>query len=369
MKRYRRHILFFLVLSIGFFSSVRGVSAQNEEVTGTPYVGIDTAAVLQKQIEKIQEAALEIMSQAITMKVSPTLPEAGDTVSVTLNGYSTNISAARITWRLNGVTQKTGIGVDTFQFTAGGIGSRSVIQAVIETSDGFTISKNVTVAPANVDLIWEADTYAPPFYKGKALLAPQAGFKVTALPEIVEGGVRINSQSLLYKWSQDGKILGSQSGYGRSSLTVPSRFLVKPIVVSVVITSANGTETKKSITVRTSQSKVVIYENNPFNGIRFNQALTEEFSMTENELTLIAIPYFFNPLEKGDSALTHVWRMNGELFDTGVGKNTITLRQPDIAGFSNINIEVESRNKILQAAKSGLVLKFEGANDIGNEEE
>ncbi|MCK5060196.1 MAG: hypothetical protein KAR00_03600 [Candidatus Pacebacteria bacterium] len=320
-------------------------------------------SLIDKQIEQLQKLiSPEILAEkAISINTSPLTPGPNEDVRVNLNSYSINLNTSFVSWSFNGIVRKSGRGTVDFSFNSGTIGQVNRIKASITTAEGTVVTKEVIVQPAGVELLWETNGYVPPFYKGKALNAYQGEIRVVALPDLIENGTRFSPNALIYKWSKDGTLLGSQSGRGKSTLTIEGSLLIRPITVSVeVSTPDEAIKAKKNLVVQTVRPRVLIYENNPFNGVRYEQAFMGEFLMKEKEVNLVVVPYFFSPEEKETNTLVHTWRMNGKVFDTGEDKNTVTLKQPDMSGFSNINIEVESKNKILQSARSGVVMRFEG---------
>src|ERR1035437_9361109 len=105
----------------------------------------------------------------IQVSVSPEFPKAGDTVAIHLQSYSTPLDQAMISWIVGGVVVSKGYGLVDFSTTVGRVGSRSTVTSRIVTAGGSTVTRTVTVQPANVDLLWQATSYVPPFYQGKAL--------------------------------------------------------------------------------------------------------------------------------------------------------------------------------------------------------
>ena len=57
----------------------------------------------------------------------------------------------------------------TFTFTAGSLGKTQKVTVNGVENDGTSITQSISVMPASIDLIWQAHSYTPPFYKGKAL--------------------------------------------------------------------------------------------------------------------------------------------------------------------------------------------------------
>src|SRR5690606_11304016 len=58
------------------------------------------------------------VEEQITIQQIPRIPSPGETVSITLSGYSTNLNKATITWTLNGNILNSGVGATQIQFQA-----------------------------------------------------------------------------------------------------------------------------------------------------------------------------------------------------------------------------------------------------------
>lgn len=305
--------------------------------------------------------------QPVTLSVSPTYPEPGGIVEATVVSYSFNIDNAFITWTFNGAVIKAGVGIKKVSLKIGGVGSTNSIKAIVETGGGVVTEKEVVIQPATVDLVWESESYTPPFYKGKALYAPQGEVVITALPNIVEFGSRVSSANLIFKWKKNGQVLGSLSGVGKNKLTLTGSLVESSMSISVEVTSSKSVvKASQKIIIRPATPKVVLYEDSPLYGIRFNNAIVNEFTMKEKELTLIATPYFFNAADKDAFALSHTWRLNNKKIEEGGNKNIITFRRPEEAGVSQVSLGVESQNKVLQSARSTITLKFEKEENENN---
>ena len=127
----------------------------------------------------------QLQNVDVALTTNPEYPSANSNVTISLSTYSIDLGKAKISWLLDGNLSLEGVGKKTFSFTTGDTGSSSTIQVKIETADGNSVDKQLTITPANVDMLWEAyDSYVPPFYKGKKLGTGEGTYKVVALPSI-----------------------------------------------------------------------------------------------------------------------------------------------------------------------------------------
>jgi len=281
----------------------------------------------------------------VTIHLSPESPGANQTVKATLEGLGVDLDRSKISWFVNGKLEKASVGEKSFSFKTGAIGASVNLIVTIETIDGAKINNNLTITPAEVSLIWEPISYVPPFYKGKRLYSYGAPIKVIAIPEIIKNGERFGDNELVYKWKVDYKLIQSASGAGKNTITAKSSVPLKPTTISVEVSTLDGA--------------VAFYENNPRLGILFNKELSNTTTLTEQEINLFAVPYFFDSATAADSKLNFVWQMNNQTVSPGDENNQITLRQvEDNAGTASVALRVNHLKDIFQYAAKSLNIEF-----------
>jgi hypothetical protein len=156
------------------------------------------------------------IEEQISIVQVPTIPQPGQGVSVQISSYSSDLNKARITWTLDGRVLSSQTGATSLQFTAPQSGETSRLVITITKEGGGTITKTIVINPAEVDLIYEADTYTHPFYKGKRLYTSESNVDFIAIPNFVRNGRKIPSSELVYTWKINGNVRQDVSGYGRS---------------------------------------------------------------------------------------------------------------------------------------------------------
>jgi len=143
-------------------------------------------------------------SGAFSIVLSPENPGLSEEVVVTLESASIDLGLSNITWSLNNSVRLVGIGERRARFTLGSLGTTYSLEVLVETDTGERFLQSVLIEPREVNIVWEAFSYTPPFYRGKAL-APSAGLiTFVAMPEIADsGGKRIDPKKLVYSWNQE----------------------------------------------------------------------------------------------------------------------------------------------------------------------
>jgi len=294
-------------------------------------------------------------NQDISIEIIPEYPKPNETVYIGIESYLANINIENISWFINGKLFEEGIGEKSISFRAGKVGEATVIRVV--GGGGILFDKSITIRPSEIDLIWEARTYTPPFYKGKALYSYQSDVVITAMPTIMDSsGVAISPDKLVYKWERNNRVIQSQSGYGRQQIILSGNSTFGVSNISVLVSYPNeNIVAKGSISLRQTDLEIIVYEDHPLYGLLFENAVRENYILPRQEIELVAFPYFFSEA----SSAQYNWKINGVSSSGLSGKQNIVLRSPDgVSGFSRINIGIKNINRILQQTSLDLTIGF-----------
>ena len=110
------------------------------------------------------------------IKTIPKNPGPNQKVVASLDFYLTDLKKANVAWYLNGKLIEKKIGKTSFEFKTGNLGSLSVVNVVVDTFEGEVFQEEIAVRLAEVNLVANAETYIPPFYKGRKR---NPGFQLT----------------------------------------------------------------------------------------------------------------------------------------------------------------------------------------------
>jgi hypothetical protein len=299
----------------------------------------------------------------LVVSVIPTNPRANQTTFISIQSYSTDIDRALITWSVDGKEVASGIGLKEFNLVAGPLGSTKIVDVAVSTVGTGILETAVVIRPADVGLLWEADTYTPPFYQGKALHSYNGSFKVIALPELYSSnGTKLDSKDLIYTWKKNGEVQGSASGYGKNTYVgSQTSYLREGEDISVEVSSPRESiVASNSILVIPTTPEILFYENSPLYGIVYEKALSNSFKLTNEEISIIAEPVFFSVKGRGDSALTYAWTLNNATLPDFANKSEITLRRANNeAGRANVQVISQHLKKVLQGGKNSLSISYE----------
>ncbi len=163
------------------------------------------------------------------------------------------------------------------------------------TSEG-TIDTKVVIRPSVMVILWQADdSYVPPFYRGKALPAPDTSIKIVAMPEIKTGSTYLNPKNMTYSWRKDFTNDEGASGYGKNFFSYVSDYLDPSNYIEVnAVTIDQKYSSTSNVTVGTFQPKLLFYRNDENLGTMFENALMDGYKIINKEI-IFAAPYFISP--------------------------------------------------------------------------
>ncbi len=311
----------------------------------------------------ISYAALMSGDDAVSVSISPEYPGPGEQVMVTVSGRLLDIDSSTITWVVGGKKVLEGPAEKNYSFWTSKSGSASTLDVSILTSDASRYQKQIRITPSQIDLIWEAKTYTPPFYKGHSLASSESTITVVALPELKgSNGTKISASKLIYKWSKDGKNIGSASGLGKQSFTFTSAKLFNENQVTVAISSSDGSvSASRSITISISEPRIVLYPVPALLGTLYDRAFGSSFTLEGDEIGVRATPYYFSTETNGVAQISMTWALNGKTLPTEPeGNSLVTLRNGSAVGTARISVNALHPNKLLQNAQ------WSGSVNLGN---
>ncbi len=298
-----------------------------------------------------------VVADDIDLTLNPEIPGAFTNTTLSLNSYVTNMDRAYITWDVDGKRILAGYGKKQFSVKTGEVGSSMSIAIKVITSGGEVINKSVKISPSEAELLWEgADSYTPPFYKGRALPSPEGIVRVVAMPQIYGGDTLLDANDYIFKWKKEDKVMQEGSGYGKNAFLYRNSYL-NPNGEKIEVTSQNnktGAIGKNKVTIPVFVPKILFYEKNGLEGIRFQETLKDGFKIKSNDVTIVALPYFTSPKNPVDRDLSYEWKINNLIIPTPAEKNTLTIRKGQQSGVSTIGVAIKSFSKLFLEANASL---------------
>jgi hypothetical protein len=215
---------------------------------------------------------------------------------------------------------------------------------------------------AGLAVVWEADTYTPPNYPGKALPSAGSTITVTVLPYGPNvSGLPLAAADFTYTWTKDGLSLPSSSGAGKNSLSFTAASAGSNTISVQAENKANKLVLEQQILIPITAPQVLLYEYDPLWGTLQNHTLPSVYQLIKKELSVAAVPYFISTNATRASEVEYSWQLNGKPIITNTTEPELaTFVRPDDALEGSNEISLNLRNTInpLQIAHNALKITF-----------
>ncbi len=286
--------------------------------------------------------------KVFVIQTTPETPGAYEQVKATLVSYEIDLKTLPITWKINGKKQTNGIGLKDFSFKTGPAGTTIALSAEVTTpsSDYGTIIQEKSFSPQNLDTLWEADTYTPPFYKGKALPTAQSTIKVVAYPSFFSKGKAVNPNSLVYTWKNGYFIDQTNSGYGKRTYVYVGGYPGNTDSLTTTVSSIDKTlSIDKTTRILISTPKVLLYEDKPLGGVSYENQISNTYYFPKKQVTIHAEPFFFSFPYRNQNNGEFRWVLGGKTLTPNPDNKTEFVIQTPDEGRGNINLSLSVINK------------------------
>ncbi|MFA6050484.1 MAG: hypothetical protein WC761_04790 [Candidatus Paceibacterota bacterium] len=301
------------------------------------------------------------LDEQVEGTMTPQYPSPGEKVVITLEAYGTDLNRATIVWSINGSETLRGKGQKSLSLVAGSLGESQVIKAAISPVNGIPVTKTFYVNPQSIDVVWQADTYTPPFYRGKAMFSPQTKVTLVAMPNLIDqNGSQVDPGSVIYKWKKDFVVLGKNSGYGAQTLSYKGDILMQPVNIGIEASIEGGNTAATYLDLAPTSPIVGLYEQSPIYGTLYNKEVSGTFDFgNSSEKNILVVPYFFSEKGKKTFSLAYEWSINGSIINVPSDQNTMTLRNSEnLEGQSQIGVTVSNTENFLEGASGSTLINF-----------
>jgi len=302
------------------------------------------------------------IKEQLSIDITPEVPRPGEKVTISVSAYGgIDVNSSVITWIVDGKSVLSGVGKKSFSFYPPGNGTVNNIELRIKPQYGPEVVRSFKFNPSEVDVLWQADTYTAPFYKGKALYTPQSDVQFVAMPNITKkNGSKIQPQSTVYKWELNYTPDAENSGYGVNYYNFTGSILAKPTNVSVTAYDPldNSSTGVGRLDIESIQPILLMYEMHPTFGPLFNTAATGGFNFNQDDIQLGAYPFFYSTTAKND--VKYEWSINGaKLNNIPENQDFLVLQKlKQEAGESTVSVSASNGDKVLQQANTSLNLSY-----------
>ncbi len=312
--------------------------------------------------ENIRAGAI---SEYLDLKINPNNPGPKEIIKVEIESYLSDLNKATIKWSVNSTLIKQGVGETSFSFQNGDSGETTIIDVSILTNEGYLVEKELLFRPFGVTILWEADTYTPPFYKGKPLMTTQARVRAIAIPDVDSTQNTFTAGNLVYVWKKDGFAVSDASGYGKNSFSFSGPKPYGDTRVMVQVSSVDDTiNSEIRVDLPLTNPFILFYEDRPLIGTWYNRPLGEGITLTKKEISLNAAPFFFSNESSETPILVYNWSMNSKkVINRG---RIITLKnESGESGASFLTLAMYGIKQTFQSASRSLMITFASNESLG----
>jgi len=313
-------------------------------------------------------AGAQFLPEPVQYVINPEVPGPNQAVTIEAQGIGAFLGDATITWTVGGKVAQSGIGLRTYTFVTGGVGSVTNIRVEIKSSSNGSFSKDFVFRPSTINLVWEANTSVPPLYGGKPLYSAGSPLKVVAFPTVVINGARVAPQSLSFQWMRQDQALPAQSGLGRNTLSFDGDQLQPQEEIGLKVYFGQNLVAQGGIIVPVSEPQLALYQRDSLRGVLYDTALPRGIALNDKEITIVAQPYFFSNTALAAGALEYAWTLDGnDTTGPDAARGILTLRQTGGGeGQANLAATLQNTNvdQLIQSAQTMMQIVF-GAQSTG----
>lgn len=290
----------------------------------------------------------------ISLETIPQYPEPESDIFISLNDYNLNSVGSTIQWYINDKELTQSKNERSIRVHTGKMGETQEVKVVLSRTRAPVLTKTLHITPNIVDIILEAKTYVPPFYKGRALPSSESLIRAIALVHNTSGGIKT---TYTYKWSLDDTVLFGGPMKGKYILEQPVPLFGGSELTVEVFDANNVPVGKKSIGIEPVEPELYFYEYTPLRGLS-ERAATNPLTLISEETIIFGEPYYMNT-RMSDTNANFTWHVDGkEVSHDSSAPNMLTVRRNGSSGQSSLSLDILTKTKIQQYVMNSLSLVF-----------
>lgn len=285
----------------------------------------------------------------VTATIKPTDPKPGDFVEISISGYGFSTNNSYFEWSKNGKKTKTGFGASVYSFQLGQVGEATRISVIVISNKRKLAEKSFYFEPSEIEFSWEADSFVPPSYIGRARASAGGELKIVATPRIANQAGKVEKiGDLNYLWYKNDTLLSELSGKGRNVVKIKTANADSQVKISLIASNQSGQNSaKETLIINLNQPEIAFYENRPLSGPNFHKQIASSYDLYEKETSFLVVPFFW---PKSDfNNIKFLWRVNNSLAEAAENPEILTVRQPESgSGQNQVSVQLESGEKKAQ---------------------
>jgi len=294
----------------------------------------------------------EFINVQTKLEVRPSYPNPGQVVQITLDDYAGGSFGSAINWFSNGEPIPNTNNQRNISIFAGGLGSETIISAVLTNPDGRVETITHTLRPLYLDIIIEPQTHVPDFYVGRAL----PSFNSTIVATALLAGIPDRPADLVYTWRVEREVLegGALRGQNKISFTVPRG---RSFVLSLEVADATGAVVaRRSLSLPSVDPQLRFYEVNDLYGVS-QIPISSSYRLVANSVSILAVPYNLDSQVFNNPDLS-VWEVSGTEYQIPGNPYLINLSKTGDTALFDLSFHVRSLSSFLQGAEDSIRVSY-----------
>ncbi|MEK7068858.1 MAG: hypothetical protein AAB947_00580 [Patescibacteria group bacterium] len=280
----------------------------------------------------------------LRLEMSPLHPRPGESVRISAHSASIDLPLTSLEWIENGKKIGGGVSVADIEIKAGVLGTETTVTVIMFENGIERVRKSVRINPTELDLLWESDSYVPPFFRGRALPSAGTNLYLQAIPRFKRtNGSLVPVSDIVFTWRRNDYVLQKISGRGAGRAVLGGPSFLGTDTISVHARSLDGLfETEEIVRIPSVEPRLVLYENHPLAGVMYHNAILSQNLQNyrgEVEMSLVAIPYFAEAQMDDDNSLIYKWKVNGNAITNNPERpNSITINASGSSGLAFVEL-------------------------------
>ena len=289
-----------------------------------------------------------------TLESSPRLPQPFEPVTVELNDAGAQLQGATIEWRLNGEPLQDAAGRRSLELTAPDAGEITTVEAVLTTPSGGVTTAVTELRPVYLDLVVEAQTRTPAFYRGRALPSSGSTVRLIALMH----GHSEAPDDLFYRWEIAGDVFSGGPLRGQNIILTELPLGLETTIDIEVFDLSNTRIAERRIALRLHEPDVSFYEVSSLYGM-LPRAINGPQLLSSGSLTVQAEPYHLDLATFNDPDLIE-WEVDNQPRSVSRRGNPyrVTLERRFNRGGASVDFHVRNLDELVHGARGSLTITY-----------
>ncbi len=224
------------------------------------------------------------------------------------------------------------------------------LKAIVKFVNNKTQTLSLNFSVSKVQILWEAKTFTPFFYKAAKLPSIGSEFKAYALADFK------NKDELIYIWKKNGKIL-NVSGKGAYAIEFSTDYFTDSFLLSVdVLDKSGNTLGSAQAFINIVEPKIMLYYKDELLSWMFNKPIQNSLYLAYPK-EVLAMPFYMSAKDLFDDNIEWSWLINDiPVLKDGNSSPYVELSFKDKVGSAILNIKAQYKKHILQKAQKIITL-------------